>query len=110
MRDSKQKAYGMKRFQQRNILRAGTTYKKERNPAEDDRVNRINLVKRIETAVSDGKELDEIVDALSKDEEIKSQFSYLEKHGIDLSKTFKSWYETREKNKDRKSVFIRKGE
>ena len=108
MRDSKQKAYGMRRFQTRHMNIP--LYQKEKNPAEDDRINRINVVKRIETAVASGKELDEIVDALSKDEEIKSQFSYLEKHGIDLSKTFKSWYENREKNKDRKSILIRKGE
>lgn len=110
MRDSKQKAYGMRRFQERNIFSVGSLYQKEKNPAEDDRINRVNLVKRIENDIKNGKTLDEIVDVLSKDEEIKSQFSYLEKHGIDLRKTFKSWYENREKNKDRKSVFIRKGE
>ena len=108
MRDFKQKAHGMRRFRTRHM--DIPLYQREKNPAEDDRVNRINLVKRIETSISDGKELDEIVDALSKDEEIKSQFSYLEKHGIDLGKTFKSWYESREKNKDRKSVFMEKGE
>ena len=110
MRDGKRKAREQKYIKRRNVDFVPSIYRKERNPADDDRINRINVVKRIESAISDGKELDEIVNALSKDEVIKSQFSYLEKHGIDLSKTFKSWYENKEKNKDRKSVFIRKGE
>lgn len=84
---------------------------KRESPAENDRKNRLNILKQIEKAINEGKTLDDVLEILATNEEINNQFRYLTKNGIDLKNVFKAWYEASQRNKDRKyNIFFEKGE
>lgn len=79
--------------------------KKEENPADRDKENRINVIRQIEKYISEGKTLDETLDILCPknnenkyiETEYTKQFEYLTKNGLDLRNIFKSWYESYQK-------------
>lgn len=75
---------------------------KEEQPADSDTENRKRILNEITVRVANGENIDEVASEIASNDEVKQQFDYYIKHGIkDLARIFKSWYETREKNKDK---------
>lgn len=79
------------------------------DPARRDRENRLNVVERIGQLIEEGKDLDEAVNILLSDNEIKRQFHYLESQGIDLANSFKGWYNGTKKREKFKDNFYNRG-
>ena len=84
-------------------------YPKTERPAEEDSKNRKAVVERINILIKEGKTIEDAVDEIYSNIEIRKQFEYLEKHGIDLKVTFKSWYNGINKNKSRGINFYTAG-
>ncbi len=74
---------------------------KNENPADKDTDNRKRVLKSIEEHIKNGKTLEEAAEIISSNEEIKKQFEYLTRVGIELSKTFESWYTGFQKSKSK---------
>ena len=66
-----------------------------------DTLNRINVINQIKKYLKEGKTLEEATTVLASNEEIKKQFEYLSKIGIDLNTLFQNWYNSREKGRQR---------
>lgn len=89
----------------------------EENPADKDKENRLNVIKQIEKYISEGKTFDEALNILCpKNDENKyiktkytEQFEYLMRNGLDLRNTFKSWYESYQKNLKRRINWVTGG-
>ncbi len=69
------------------------------SPESQDTVNRRNVISKIEEGLKTDKTLEEITTILASDEEIKKQFDYLTKAGIDLKTVFQNWYNSLKKRK-----------
>lgn len=66
--------------------------KEEVHPADKDRDNRRTVLKTIDNLINEGKTKEEAFDIICSNEEIKSQFAYFEKNGLDFRKIVEQWY------------------
>ena len=70
------------------------TYTQTDDPAKKDRNNRMAALKKIIDHVESGKELDEAIEIVANDVEVRDNFKYLIDAGIDFKKLLRSWYES----------------
>lgn len=91
------------------ISRTMSSHKKTTHPADLDKENRQNIIKRIKEHLDEGGDLDIILDNLCEDKEINEQFGYLKRNGLNLRDLFKSWYESYEKASKRKQNWYTTG-
>ena len=100
--------YNNKKFDKNGRLRRDAFVKRYYVPGKpteesDDTKIRYAVIKEIEIRVSEGEELDKVAEEIANRKEIIENFSYFVKNGINrpLSEIFKSWYNSKIKNKEK---------
>ena len=67
-----------------------------------DTINRKEVIQKMMDKINNGASIDEAVDSVLEDSEIRGQFSYLEKNGLDIRVCFKNWVTANIKNEEKK--------
>ena len=76
----------------------------EETEFSEDTKMRMEILKEISKRTEAGENVDNIVDEISKRENVKNQFSYYAKNGItDLAAIIRNWYESYKKNFSKKN-------
>ena len=78
-------------------------FEKKYQPSKDTEI-RLKVQQEISNRCKNGEDLDTIISEIAQREEIKENFSYWTKNGLDIAKMLKGLYESyktnKEKNKD----------
>lgn len=76
-------------------------YQKE-DPAKADRDNRTKVLETLIKYVESGMNLDQAIEILVENDEVKSNFAYLTKAGVDLNTLFRNLYTSHQHRKNTK--------